>query len=138
MIEAKCPRPRHLLLAVSPLFRATKPASPPAARARPHSHGRRQPLARAALTDPEHDTPALSPNAPSCRFQQLHDPQVSIAADGSVDVASSGADIGGGTYTILAQTAADALGVPFEQVRVRLGDTTVFTTCSVAVIRRTY
>uniref|UniRef100_UPI0013D99F43 molybdopterin cofactor-binding domain-containing protein n=1 Tax=Serratia marcescens TaxID=615 RepID=UPI0013D99F43 len=30
-------------------------------------------------------------------------------------------DMGTGTYTILAQTAADAVGVPVEQVRVRLG-----------------
>ena len=61
-------------------------------------------------------------------FPNVHTPgeaRVTIAADGSVDVASSGADIGGGTYTILAQTAADALGVPFEQVRVRLGDTSL-------------
>ena len=61
-------------------------------------------------------------------FPNVHTPgeaRVTIAADGSVEVASSGAEIGNGTYTILAQTAADALGVPFEQVRVRLGDTSL-------------
>ncbi len=61
-------------------------------------------------------------------FPNVHTPgeaRVTISADGSVDVASSGVDIGGGTYTILAQAAADAIGVPFEQVRVWLGDTSL-------------
>ncbi len=31
-------------------------------------------------------------------------------------------DIGTGSYTILAQTAAEMLGVPLEQVAVHLGD----------------
>jgi len=47
---------------------------------------------------------------------------VRILADGTVEVASSGIDMGQGTYTILAQTAAEAVGVPVEQVRVSLGD----------------
>jgi xanthine dehydrogenase YagR molybdenum-binding subunit len=47
------------------------------------------------------------------------------AADGVAEVAISGADMGTGTYTILGQIAADALGMPFEQVRVRLGDTSL-------------
>jgi xanthine dehydrogenase YagR molybdenum-binding subunit len=47
---------------------------------------------------------------------------VRILADGTVDVASSAIDMGQGTYTILAQTAAEALGVRFEDVRVKLGD----------------
>ncbi|WP_102961411.1 xanthine dehydrogenase family protein molybdopterin-binding subunit [Mangrovicella endophytica] len=47
---------------------------------------------------------------------------VRILADGSVEVLSSAIDMGTGTYTILAQTAADALGVPAERVTVRLGD----------------
>jgi xanthine dehydrogenase YagR molybdenum-binding subunit len=46
-----------------------------------------------------------------------------LHADGSVEVLSAAVDIGTGTYTILAQTAADALGVPVERVRVSLGDT---------------
>jgi xanthine dehydrogenase YagR molybdenum-binding subunit len=44
-------------------------------------------------------------------------------ADGRIEVLSAGTDIGTGTYTILAQTAADVLGVPVGNVRVRLGDT---------------
>jgi xanthine dehydrogenase YagR molybdenum-binding subunit len=47
---------------------------------------------------------------------------VRILADGSVEVLSSAIDMGTGTYTILAQAAADALGVPIEQVSVKLGD----------------
>lgn len=47
---------------------------------------------------------------------------VRILADGSVEVVSSAIDMGQGTYTILAQTAAEALGVPIGAVSVRLGD----------------
>ena len=50
---------------------------------------------------------------------------VRILADGSVEVASSGTDMGTGTYTILAQTAAEAIGVPMEHVRVKLGDSSL-------------
>jgi xanthine dehydrogenase YagR molybdenum-binding subunit len=50
---------------------------------------------------------------------------VSIFDDGSVQVASSGPEIGNGTYTILAQTVADALGVPIDRVSVQLGDTSL-------------
>lgn len=48
---------------------------------------------------------------------------VRVRADGAVEVDSGAADIGTGTYTVLAQVVADALGVPREQVTVRLGDT---------------
>jgi xanthine dehydrogenase YagR molybdenum-binding subunit len=47
---------------------------------------------------------------------------VRILADGTVEVASSSIDMGTGTYTILAQTAADAIGVPVDRVAVKLGD----------------
>ncbi|MGX8008296.1 xanthine dehydrogenase family protein molybdopterin-binding subunit [Mesorhizobium sp. ORM8.1] len=47
---------------------------------------------------------------------------VKILADGSVEVESSSIDMGQGTYTILAQTAAETLGVPVDQVSVKLGD----------------
>ncbi len=43
--------------------------------------------------------------------------------DGRIEVLSAGTDIGTGTYTILAQIAADAFGVPATAVSVRLGDT---------------
>jgi xanthine dehydrogenase YagR molybdenum-binding subunit len=61
-------------------------------------------------------------------FPNVHTPgeaRVTIFADGSVEVASSAAEIGNGTYTIVGQTAADALGVPFAQVHVKLGDTSL-------------
>jgi xanthine dehydrogenase YagR molybdenum-binding subunit len=44
--------------------------------------------------------------------------------DGTVLVQAGSQDIGTGTYTIMTQIAADALGVPFERVRFELGDTT--------------
>ncbi|TCL71204.1 xanthine dehydrogenase family protein molybdopterin-binding subunit [Rhizobium sp. BK251] len=50
---------------------------------------------------------------------------VRILANGTVEVASSGIDMGQGTYTILAQTAAEAIGVPVESVVVKLGDSSL-------------
>ncbi len=48
---------------------------------------------------------------------------VTMAADGAVHVRSSAADLGTGTYTTLAQVAAERLGVAFGRVTVELGDT---------------
>ncbi|MGS0747646.1 xanthine dehydrogenase family protein molybdopterin-binding subunit [Halpernia sp. GG3] len=48
--------------------------------------------------------------------------KVQIKSDGSVTVLCATQDIGTGTYTIMAQTAADALGVPVENITVKLGD----------------
>lgn len=48
--------------------------------------------------------------------------KVRILADGSVEVESSSIDMGQGTYTILAQTAAETVGVPADDVVVKLGD----------------
>ncbi len=48
--------------------------------------------------------------------------RIQMKQDGSVTVMSATQDIGTGTYTILAQTAATALGVPVKQVTVKLGD----------------
>jgi xanthine dehydrogenase YagR molybdenum-binding subunit len=45
-----------------------------------------------------------------------------ILADGTVQVTSGTIDIGTGTYTVMAQVAADALGVRYEQVTFDLGD----------------
>ncbi len=50
---------------------------------------------------------------------------VRILADGTAEVASSGIDMGQGTYTILAQTAAEALGVPVESLAVKLGNSSL-------------
>lgn len=43
--------------------------------------------------------------------------------DGSVHVDAGSQDLGGGTYTIMTQIAADAAGVPVSDVVFRLGDT---------------
>jgi xanthine dehydrogenase YagR molybdenum-binding subunit len=46
-----------------------------------------------------------------------------LRRDGSVLVQAGSQDIGTGTYTIMAQIAADALGMPVERVSFELGDT---------------
>ncbi|GAA0735094.1 aldehyde oxidoreductase molybdenum-binding subunit PaoC [Sphingomonas japonica] len=48
--------------------------------------------------------------------------RVRLSPQGVVTVETDMTDIGTGTYTIVAQTAAEMLGVPLEQVVVRLGD----------------
>jgi xanthine dehydrogenase YagR molybdenum-binding subunit len=48
---------------------------------------------------------------------------VRLAPDGTATVKMSMTDIGTGTYTILAQIAAEMLGLPIEHVQVELGDT---------------
>ncbi|WP_295851922.1 xanthine dehydrogenase family protein molybdopterin-binding subunit [uncultured Xylophilus sp.] len=45
-----------------------------------------------------------------------------LQADGSLDVSSATADIGTGTYTVMTQIAAAALGLPLDRVRFALGD----------------
>jgi xanthine dehydrogenase YagR molybdenum-binding subunit len=45
-----------------------------------------------------------------------------LTADGKLTVGSATADMGTGTYTIMAQIAAQALGLPLEQVQFELGD----------------
>jgi xanthine dehydrogenase YagR molybdenum-binding subunit len=50
---------------------------------------------------------------------------VELRDDGTVRVASGTQDIGTGTYTILAQLAAQKTGVPLEKVEVVLGDTSL-------------
>lgn len=46
-----------------------------------------------------------------------------LNADGTVLVEAGSQDLGGGTYTIMTQIAADALGVPVSLITFRLGDT---------------
>ena len=48
-----------------------------------------------------------------------------LTIDGRIEVATATADIGTGTYTILAQIAADELGAPMAEVDVRIGDSTL-------------
>lgn len=49
--------------------------------------------------------------------------RVRLSADGRVHVESAGHELGQGMYTMMAQVAAEELGVPVEQVTVALGDT---------------
>lgn len=48
-----------------------------------------------------------------------------LNADGKLVVSSAASDIGTGTYTVMAQIAADAMGLPLEDVIFRLGDSTL-------------
>lgn len=50
--------------------------------------------------------------------------RVKLGQDGSVTVETDMTDIGTGSYTIIAQTAAEMMGVPLERVVVKLGDST--------------
>lgn len=47
---------------------------------------------------------------------------VRVLPDGRVQVHTGATDLGTGTYTVLTQVAADALGVPPERVQVEIGD----------------
>jgi xanthine dehydrogenase YagR molybdenum-binding subunit len=48
--------------------------------------------------------------------------RVRLGSDGIVTVETDMTDIGTGSYTIIAQTAAEMMGVPLEKVAVHLGD----------------
>ncbi len=50
---------------------------------------------------------------------------VTLHADGSAVVATGVADIGGGSYTTLAQIAAEDLSLPYEDVSIRGGDSSL-------------
>jgi xanthine dehydrogenase YagR molybdenum-binding subunit len=54
--------------------------------------------------------------------QQEATARVVLHADGGLDVESAASDIGTGTYTVLAQIAAAAMGLPLEDVRVCIAD----------------
>ncbi|MDQ2892732.1 MAG: xanthine dehydrogenase family protein molybdopterin-binding subunit [Pseudomonadota bacterium] len=63
--------------------------------------------------------------ASACRSNMLQPSaaRVSIDGQGKASVETDMTDIGTGTYTILAQIAAEILGLPIEDVAVHLGDT---------------
>src|SRR6201991_1904147 len=48
--------------------------------------------------------------------------RVRLSGDGIVTVETDMTDIGTGTYTIIAQTAAEMMGLPLERIVVKLGD----------------
>ncbi len=55
--------------------------------------------------------PAMPPNAGSSAW-------VELAEDGTVNVGLGGQELGQGVFTVMAQIAAGALGVPYESVRI--------------------
>ena len=65
----------------------------------------------ASATYPSHRSPASA--------------RAVVRADGSVLVTSGSHEMGMGTATVMAQLAAETLGVPFERVRFEYGDTTL-------------
>ena len=50
--------------------------------------------------------------------------RIVLSGNGHAEV-SCASDIGTGTYTVMAQVAADMLGVPIDNVTVKLGDSTL-------------
>ncbi len=51
--------------------------------------------------------------------------RIVLTANGHAEVACAFSDIGTGTYTIMAQVAADLLGLPIDNITVKLGDSTL-------------
>jgi xanthine dehydrogenase YagR molybdenum-binding subunit len=51
--------------------------------------------------------------------------RIVLTANGHAEVACAASDIGTGTYTIMAQMAADMLGLPLDNITVKLGDSTL-------------
>jgi len=51
--------------------------------------------------------------------------RIVLSANGHAEVACATSDIGTGTYTIMAQMAADMLGLPLDNVTVKLGDSSL-------------
>jgi xanthine dehydrogenase YagR molybdenum-binding subunit len=51
--------------------------------------------------------------------------RIVLTANGHAEVSCATSDIGTGTYTIMAQVAADMLGLPIDNITVKLGDSTL-------------
>src|SRR5262245_37640481 len=51
--------------------------------------------------------------------------RIVLTANGHAEVSCATSDIGTGTYTIMAQVAADMLGLPIESISIKLGDSTL-------------
>src|SRR3954465_11663212 len=58
-------------------------------------------------------------------MQQEAAARIVLTANGHAEVACATSDIGTGTYTIMAQVTADLLGLPLDDVTVKLGDSTL-------------
>jgi xanthine dehydrogenase YagR molybdenum-binding subunit len=51
--------------------------------------------------------------------------RIALSANGHAKVSCATSDIGTGTYTIMAQVAADVLGLPLDSIEIKLGDSTL-------------
>ncbi|HET7881802.1 MAG TPA: xanthine dehydrogenase family protein molybdopterin-binding subunit [Acetobacteraceae bacterium] len=51
--------------------------------------------------------------------------RIVLTGNGHAEVACATSDIGTGTYTIMAQVAADMLGLPLDNITIKLGDSTL-------------
>jgi xanthine dehydrogenase YagR molybdenum-binding subunit len=51
--------------------------------------------------------------------------RIVLTANGHAEVACATSDIGTGTYTIMAQVAADMLGLPLDNISIKLGDSSL-------------
>ncbi len=51
--------------------------------------------------------------------------RIALTANGHAEVSCATSDIGTGTYTIMAQVAADMLGLPLENISIKLGDSSL-------------
>ena len=51
--------------------------------------------------------------------------RIVLTSNGHAEVACATSDIGTGTYTIMAQVAAEMLGLPIESISIKLGDSTL-------------
>ncbi len=51
--------------------------------------------------------------------------RIVLSANGHAEVACATSDIGTGTYTIMAQVAADVLGLPLDNISIKLGNSTL-------------
>jgi xanthine dehydrogenase YagR molybdenum-binding subunit len=58
-------------------------------------------------------------------FQAPITVRIALGANGHAEVACATSDIGTGTYTIMAQVAADTLGLPLDNITIKLGDSTL-------------
>ena len=58
-------------------------------------------------------------------FLQKAEASAKLSADGKLEVSTAASDIGTGTWTILTQIGADAFGLPLEDVKARIGESTL-------------
>jgi len=58
-------------------------------------------------------------------FQTPITVRIVLSANGHAEVACATSDIGTGTYTVMAQVAADMLGLPLDNITIRLGDSSL-------------